>query len=197
MTKGRIKIRSYFVFCSWLLALVSLASCGSSESTYKASDVKWQGDSIYFRLVRIDNGTSAGDITTDVYCRNCNLVHTGWEVQLNGQGEAVIYVPESKELLSTWLKVQASGIDTTLVVKQPSPEVAQSRYHLTSPFIGRVMATQLAMLYNNSELDSVIDHIDAGDELNLFREDDYTYEVHHPRYDRPLFLLRSNAVRMF
>lgn len=196
-----IRFRSFkqilFSLVATLLSGSILTGCGSSATMYKATPIPWAGDTIQFQLQSIADGSHPSNESVDVYCRNCNVITLGWETKLDQNGIGRVYIPESMTMLSTWLKVKASGIDTTIVVKQIPPANAFTRYHLSQPLVGRVMAIQFAPLYSDSTMDSVVTSIESGDELNIYKEDQYTYQVHHPRYNNPLFLVRTNAVRLF
>lgn len=168
-----------------------------NPDTYHVGNYGWDHDSIFFRLYRTSEPAakpSLPDITLD--CRSCNLIEDPIHPQFDQTGTARVFIPEARQLLSVRLHVHGSGIDTTFVQKQPSPEFATAYYKLATPLTGRILVTQLALLCRDTLLDKPVATAQIGDELNIFGEHSRFYLVHHPLFSEPLFLLKENAVRI-
>ncbi|GEM_PF-2260155 len=185
-----------------LLTVLSalLFGCGSdgNPDVYHIGQHRWVGDSIVVHLYRTSDSLdrfSSRKLTIE--CKSCNLVEDPIVTRTDNEQNAHIYIPETAQEISARLHVHGGGIDTTFIQKQRSPEEAMSFYNLSRPLIGRVMVNNLAVLYRDTTQDSVMAVSLVGDELNIFATHNSFYEVHHPNFQAPLFLLKENAVRLY
>lgn len=92
--------------------------------------------------------------------------------------------------------LEAGGLDSAFTLQPVSVEEANRKYHLQPPLIGRIMITQLAVVYEDSTMEKRIGELSRGDEANLFSESEVFYYVHHPTYSKPVVVLRSHAFRI-
>jgi len=161
------------------------------------SDHPGAGDSIYFRLYKTSEPTANPSLPSmKLECASCNLFDHPIEPQFDASGNARVFIPEARNLLSVRIHIHGKGIDTTFVQKQRLPDAATAYYHLTQPLIGRVLVTQLAMLYSDTTQDSVLTSAQLSDEVNIYGEQKTFYLAHHPLFSAPVYLLKSNAVRL-
>jgi hypothetical protein len=187
-----------FLAVSFILVAALLGACGHSTSRYRVKSLAWQNDSAVFSLVEKGELEKRFPLKEmDVNCLSCNLVTDEIDVKIDSNGNGGIVIPETMQLITTRFRVHAHGLDTTIIVRQRSPQDAQRIYHLKDSLIGRVMTTQLALLYADTTQEKVITTVDRGDELNIFKEHEMFFEVHHPRYSTPLYLLKRSAVRLY
>lgn len=183
-----------------LLALSTAAlSCSSSKDVYHVRSQAWIGDSIEIQLFETASpdaqNVSAPTITA--YCRSCNLVDPPRELVFNDHGIAHVYMPEAIYELAPRIHLEGHGVDTTIILHTRQPAADAEFFHLSSPLIGRVLLTQEAPLYETATQDSVVASVRLGDEMNIFSEDSLFFQVHHPLFPMPLYLLKPNAVRLF
>lgn len=180
-----------------VLIIGLLQSCASPKDLYRVSYIRWVGDSVALKVVdKQDPPRPVAGLETEFECLNCNLYIEPWETKLNGNGEMTFLLPEARQLITTRIAVRAHGIDTPAVLHQRSPEEATAYYRLPRPLIGRVMLTSFALLYHDTELDSVAIGIDLQDEVNIYAEDNEFFLVHHPFYQQPLYLRKLGVVRV-
>ncbi|HET6401539.1 MAG TPA: hypothetical protein VFH95_09090 [Candidatus Kapabacteria bacterium] len=170
----------------------------NNPNTYHIGAHEWVGDSISVRVYRTSEPsatTSLPKITAE--CLSCNLTHPPEQLAFNSEDRAIIYFPEARQLISSRLELKGSGIDTTFIQFQRPPAEATAYFHLSRPLVGRVFVNQLAPLYLDTTQDSVVTSASKADELNIYGEHSAFYLVHHPNFPMPLYLLKSNAVRMY
>ena len=189
-----------------LILLVALApGCASwftyetpvNPDKYHVGNHGWDHDSLYFRVFRTSEPSADPSLPKiTVECRSCNLVQDPLKPDFDRLGKARLYIPEARNLIGVRLHVKGSGIDTTFIQKQPSPEIATSVYHLSTPLTGRILVTQLALLYSDTTMGTSPATAQTGDELNIFGERPGFYLVHHPLFHDPLLLLKDDAVRI-
>jgi hypothetical protein len=168
-----------------------------NPDVYHIGEHGWAGDSIYFRVYQTSEPAAHPSLPKiEIECRSCNLVAAPTEVQFDAVGYTRIFFPEVRNLLSARIRVHGKGIDTTFVQKQRLPEAAAAYYHLAQPLVGRILVTQLAMLYSDTTQDSVLTSAQMADEINIFGEWKKFYLIHHPLFPGPVYLLKNNAVRL-
>lgn len=181
-----------------LVALVFfLGSCARSPNLYRVRSLGWVADSIEFSVRPIDPALHALPNSVEVNCLSCNLVDSYWNVTLDSVGEGYVYIPEANTIVSARLKMMANRLDTTVVLKERNPKEAEAFYKLAKPLVGRVMLVQLGLLYFDSLQSEAPAEAEPGDELNIFGESTDFYLVQHPLFNRPLYLLKSSAVRLY
>ena len=201
---------------SYLLLLTSylISGCGwinnisnggfnnqKNPDVYHVGEHHWAGDTIFVHVYKTSEpGVAMSGATAEVECRSCNIVTKPFNVNFDNGGNGRIYIPEARALVSTRIHVLASGIDTTIIQKQRPAQEAGEYFHLDKPLAGRVFITQFAPLYHDRTQDSVESNANVGDEVNIYSPASDTtafYEVHHPNFRQPLYLLKENAVRMY
>ena len=169
-----------------------------NPNEYHIGAHEWVGDSISVRVFRTAEpsaNTSLPKITAE--CLSCNLAHPPEQLAFNSEDQAIIYFPEARQLISARMELKGSGIDTTFIQFQRPPAEAQAYFHLSRPLMGRVLVNQLAPLYLDTTQDSVVTFASKADELNIYGERSAFYLVHHPNFRKPLYLLKSNAIRLY
>jgi hypothetical protein len=181
------------------ICITMMVGCGSSGNpdVYHVGVHKWVDDSIYVRVFEsalpLTHPTLPG-MTID--CLSCNLTNPKQELIFNDSGVARVYIPETPQLISARLHLHGNGIDTTFLQKQRPPNEAAAYFHLSKPLIGRVLVDRFALLYSDTTQNSIVTSANVGDELNIYGEQSAFYSIHHPNFDKPLFLLKDNAVRL-
>lgn len=135
--------------------------------------------------------------TITAYCRSCNMVDPPRELRFTDSGVAIVYMPEALYELDPRIHFKGSGIDTTIILHTRAPASDAKFFHLTEPLVGRIKLLQTSPLYANDTQDSTVTSAHLGDEMNIFGEDPHFYLVHHPMFNSPLYLLRTNAVRLY
>ena len=180
----------------WLFLLLPfVASCGGMRYV-GVEQTGWNGDTIEVRL-KPDPNMAAKASTIDVECLTCNYVEPPLEVRVGANTTAEIYYPEAIKRVSIGIHLSAKGVDTTLLIKQRTPKDAEAYFHLTKPLIGRIMASQLAMLYTDADMTDAPYHIERSDELNIYGEAGEFYVVQMPAVKEPLFVLKASAIRLY
>ncbi len=170
----------------------------SNPNVYHIGAHRWVGDSISVRVYRTSEPLQNTTLPKIVArCQSCNLTHPPEQLHFSRTDRAIIYFPEARELVSARVNLKGSGIDTTFIQFQRPPAEAMTYFHLTRPLVGRVMVNQFAPLYLDTTQDSVVTSANQGDELNIYGEHSAFYVVQHPNFRKPLYLLKSNAVRLY
>ena len=197
---------------SYLLVLTSylISGCGlihglsnggfdnkQNPNVYHLGDHWWSGDTIVVHAYKTADTLTPMSASLTADCRSCNIIEKPFSVAFDDHGIGRIYIPEARSLVSTRIHLSGSGIDTTFIHKQRSPQEATAYYDLVRPLTGRVFITEFAPLYLDPKQDSIASNANVGDELNIYSESKAFYEVHHPNFREPLYLLRENAVRMY
>ncbi len=165
---------------------------------YRVGSHEWVGDSIQLRIYRTsepDANPSLPGITAE--CKSCNFLEPAKQLSFNAEGEALLYFPEARQLISPRIHLHGSGIDTTFIQTQRQPLQAMAYYHLRRPLVGRVLVGEFAPLYLDSTQDSVAASANVGDELNLYGERSAFFIVQHPNFSMPLYLYKGDAVRLY
>ena len=176
-----------------------LLGCSSSKDVYHVRSERWVADSIEVQLF----ATAAPDAPTvslpsiSIFCQSCNLIDPPRDLTFDPAGTARVFMPETIQQLEPRLHLLGKGIDTTIILHALPPAEDAARYHLTQPLVGRVMLLQEAPLYATATQDSVVTSAMTGDQMNIFGDDTYFFPVHHPMFSTPLYLLKTNAVRLF
>ena len=183
----------------WITASILLVGCGSSGNpdVYHVGVHQWVGDTIEIRVYRTSAPADRPSVPNmKVDCRSCDLTNSPTDLAFNDSGVARIYISEAHQRVSARLHLHGSGMDTTFIQKQRSPQEATKYFHLTKPLVGRVLISQFALLYFDTTRDSVTGSVNVGDELNIFGSGTAFYAVHHPNFSNPLFLLKRDAIRL-
>lgn len=183
-----------------VLALSSWACSSGNQNPdkYHIGWHRWQGDTIYVQLYKTSEPSARPSMPKIRYeCLSCNLIDPPQRLLFDDSGIAPIFIPEARQLISTRLRIEGSGIDTTFIQKQRTPNQATAFFALSRPLVGRVLVNQLALLYSDTTQDSVVTTAQIGDELNIFGTVRGFYSVHHPRFTQPLLLLKENGVPLY
>ncbi len=176
-----------FIF---LLLSGLLVSC----ATERHASVSWEGEKI--RVEVAPPGGSTLFSPPSIECLSCDEVLPPLPLDENTAGVAYLKLSEASSSVATRFRVHGAGLDTALLL-QPRPETeATAYYHLSTPVVGRILATSLAHIYNDTTMSKSVGILERGAEANLFRENDVFYFIHHPMYDHPVVVLRSNAIRL-
>jgi hypothetical protein len=166
------------------------AACASERH----AGVSWQGDNV--RVVIVPEGGSTLFSSPSIECLSCDQVLPPIPLDEDHQGVAYFKLEEAAQRVATIFRIRAAGLDTAVFL-QPRPEPEANRYYKPSqPIIGRILATTLGHIYKDSTMAFSIGTLARGAEANLFRENSVFYFIHHPMYDHPVVVLRSNAVRL-
>ena len=182
----------------WVFTAGRGSSAVVNPDVYHVGPHGWSGDTIYFQLFKTSEPAarpSLPKIMAD--CQSCNLVQEPVRVIFDESGIGRVMIPETSELISARMHLKGSGIDTTFIQKQRAPEAAMHHFALRDGLVGRVLVDQLSLLYRDSTQDSVVAYAQTGDELNIYSERPAFFVVHHPRFAEPLYLLKSDAVRLY
>lgn len=182
-----------------LLVAVCFAGCSGSKDVYHVRSQAWVGDSIEVAVYETASptATQVSPPKITIYCRSCNLIDAPRELTFDAQGTAHVYMPETLYELEPRLHLLGKGIDTTIILHTAPPAVDQQRFKLGLPLVGRIMLLEESPLYASSDQDSTVTSARTGDQMNIFGEDQHFYLVHHPMFSAPLFLLKTNAARLF
>jgi hypothetical protein len=183
----------------WITAITLFAGCGSSGNpdAYHVGAHQWVGDTIEVHVYRTSAPADRPSVPNmKVDCHSCDLTNSPTDLVFNDSGVARIYIPEAPQLVSARLHIHGSGMDTTFIQKQRSPQEATRFYHLSKPLVGRVYVDQFALLYLDTTRDSVVGSANVGDELNIFGIGTAFYAIHHPNFSNPLFLLKQDAIKL-
>jgi hypothetical protein len=185
--------------CSLGLASLLIAGCGSSKGVYEVVSQRWVQDSVEVRIVETadSNAAKVSLPKITIYCSSCNLVDPPRVLGFDGTGTTRVYMPETLYELEPRLHLLGSGIDTTVILHARPPELDAQFFKLSTALSGRVLATQESPLYSAGSQDSVVATARTGDQLNIFGEDGHFFFVHHPLFNAPLYLLKTNAVKLF
>jgi hypothetical protein len=173
-----------------LCLLALLTGCGGDSQT---ASIGWSGDKI---RLQIGNGGSGLFSKPTVTCVSCQTAIPPFPVTTDDNGVVEFNFPDAKEQIVTRFYIEANGIDTAVILQPPSPEIATRQYSLTPPLAGRVMVTQLAIIYRDTMMDATVGTLEREDEANIFGEDTRYYFVHHPLYREPVVVLKSHAIRI-
>ncbi|MEI8133736.1 MAG: hypothetical protein WCH46_01515 [bacterium] len=171
-----------------LIASALAIGCGAAHHQASAS---WEDGRVRFAFTP----TTGVGIAT-VNCVSCNAALMPLPLELNEQGVGYLKFDELRTYLSARFKVKGNGIDTALLLLQPPPEEAMKMYGLTEKLIGRILITRLAKEYGDTTMSQAIATLERQDELNIFGDDEIFYHVHDPRFTKPVFVLKSQAVRI-
>lgn len=186
---------AYRYFC--ILGLIGLAACAGPKDLYRISYIRLSGDSVEYQVVnKAATPSPVANLETEVTCLTCNLYEETREVTLDAYGIGRLRIPETRQLLSTRLKIEAHGIDTPAVILQPDPSEATRIFSLSKPLAGRVLLTGLSVFYYDPEFDSSATQGVMQDEVNLYEEQEMHFLVHHPNFTQPLYLPKTGVVRL-
>jgi hypothetical protein len=188
-----------FQLSATLTVTLLLSACGSSKDTYRVRSLAWAADSVELHVVETAKPDASSYSISGItaLCRSCNLLAGEHELTFNDRGVARVFMPEARFEVAPRISLRGGGIDTTVILHAISPADVAAYFHLSAPLIGRVLVLQESPLYHTATQDSVITAARSGDEMNIFAEDTLYFQVHHPLFPTPLFLLRTNAVRLF
>ena len=169
---------------TFLLLGAILGGC----ATHHTASINWEGERIRLQFTPSDAGSPV------LKCLSCNEVLAPLPLQVNEQGVAYIKIDESRLAIASHFRIQGSGIDTAITLKQLVPIEDEKNYHLKDKLIGRVMATKYVIIYKDTSMTEQIGALERQDEVNLFGKDDVFYYIHHPRFATPVVILRSHAI---
>jgi hypothetical protein len=176
-----------------LIALVfSLLVVGCSS--HRTATIGWQGDKV--RLQVSPPGGSTLFSSPALECLSCNEVIPPFAVNFDDAGVTTFYLAEANEKVTHRFHLNASGVDTALLLQPPQPKEAEKRYNLSKPLVGRIRALQYVLIYRDSTMDRPVGAMERQDEANIFGEDDIFYYIHYPKYKDPCMVLKSHAMRI-
>lgn len=171
-----------FIFLSLITILYGCAS-------HRTATVGWEQDRIRVQI------TPPGGSPT-LRCLSCNDVIPPIPLSENDQGVAYVKIDEASRSITSKFYLEAGGLDSAVILQPLPPDEATKKYNLQPALTGRVMMTQLTVIYEDSTMLKRIGSLTRGDEANLFSESEVFYYIHHPGYSKPVVLLRSQAFRL-
>jgi hypothetical protein len=171
-----------FIFLSFVILLSGCAS-------HRTATIRWENERI-----RIQVAPPGGSPTVE--CLSCNAILPPIPLSQDDQGVAYVKIGEASHSITSRFRIEASGLDSAVTLQPLSPEEATKKYNLQPPLIGRIMTTQLTVIYQDSTMQRRIGSLSRGDQANLFSESEVFYYVHHPGYSMPVVVLRSQAFRL-
>lgn len=167
-----------------------------NPDVYHIGAHEWSADTILVHIYKTSDSSehvSLPRMTAE--CRSCNMPVNPEELSIDSADVAHIFLPQAAQSISARIRMQGKGIDTTFIQTERSPEAAMAFYHLPKPLVGRVMIEHFALLYLDTTQDSVVATANVGDELNIYGSRSAFYEVEHPNFAEPLYLLKFDAFR--
>ena len=188
------------------LLACTLVGCGlaakfevtKNPDRYHVMSARWLGDSVMLQVAKTfaPSAPTVDLPALTLECRSAQRYHAPAPLAFDGHGVAYARLDEAGTLLTARLRIAGDGIDTTVVLKQPSYEAAVERYHLTRPLTGRILIRHLAMIYADSTCTTTLGTVIIGDEMNLFGGHERTFEAHHPAHAGSVFIRAEDAVRI-
>jgi hypothetical protein len=163
-------------------------------ATHRIAAISWEGEKV--RLQVTPPGGSTLFSSPALQCLTCDEVIPTFAVNFDDAGKTTFYLAEANERVVHRFHLEASGVDTALLLQQPPPKEAEKRYGLSKPLVGRIRALQYVLIYRDSAMDHPVGAMERQDEANIFGEDDIFYYIHHPKYKQPCVLLKSHAMRI-
>jgi hypothetical protein len=176
-----------------LYIVLVLATLLASCSTHRTATIGWEGDKVRLKVTPPGGGTlfSSPALT----CLTCNEVVPTFAVDLDDNGSSLFYLGEADERIAHRFYFSAAGIDTALLLQQPSPKEAAAKYELEKPLTGRIVALDYALVYADKDMKQVIGVLERRDEANIFGEDETFFYVHHPKYKSEVYVLKTNCMK--
>lgn len=181
--------RTQRILCVLCVSAVGLLGCGSTNTAW----IGWSGNKVRLQLSPNRSGLLSKPALT---CVSCKTSIPPFPVTPDANGIVEFDFPEAREQITTRFHLEANGLDTAFILQPPPPDVAERQYKLLQPLAGRILVTNLAMVYRDTSLADAVSTLEREDEANIFGEDDLYYFVHHPAYRNPLVVLKSHAVRI-
>jgi hypothetical protein len=170
---------------TFLFLITILTGC----SAHRTATLGWEGERI-----RIQVTPPGGSPTLE--CLSCNQFIPPAPLSENSDGVAYVKVDEASNAITSKFHIEAGGLDSAFTLQPPPIEEAMKKYKLSQPLTGRIMITQLAVIYEDSTMLKRVGSLTRGDEANLFSESEVFYYIHHPAYSKPVVVLRSHAFRL-
>lgn len=183
---SRTLYKGFIIF----VALVFCAGC----APHRSASIGWEGNRI--RLQITPPGGSTLFNSPSLRCVTCNEVLPPIPLSENNEGVAYIKLEEALQNITSRFHIEAGGLDSALVLQPRSPAESNVFYKLQTPIVGRIFMTSFAHIYADTSMTISIGELQKTDEANLFRENDVFYFIHHPSYDHPVVVLRSQAIRL-
>lgn len=177
-----------------LYIVLLLALFVSSCATHRTASMNWEGDKVRLKVAPPGGGTlfSSPALT----CLTCNEVVPTFAVDLDDNGSSLFYLGESDERITHRFRFSAAGIDTALLLQPVSPKEATTKYELEKPLTGRIVILDYCPMYANPDMKQSVGTLERRDEANIFGEDDIFFYVHHPKYKQPVYVLKSNGMKI-
>lgn len=177
-----------------LYIVLLLALFVSSCATHRTATMNWEGDKVRLKVAPPGGGTlfSSPALT----CLTCNEVVPTFAVDLDDNGSSLFYLGESDERITHRFRFSAAGIDTALLLQPVSPKEATAKYELEKPLTGRIVILDYCPMYANPDMKQSVGTLERRDEANIFGEDDIFFYVHHPKYKQPVYVLKSNGMKI-
>lgn len=180
----------YKGFTIFLFAAL-LASCAS----HRSASISWQEDKVQIRMS--PPGGSSLFTSPALTCLTCNEPIPPVAVSFDDNGILRFKLDEANERITHRFHINASGIDTALILNPPPPDVATKRYGLSQPLVGRVLVTEYTLVYRDTMMSQSVSELERQDEANIFSENKAFYFVHHPRYKTPMVIVKGSAIRLY
>ncbi len=174
-----------------LLFAALLAGCAS----HRTASIGWDANQV--RIQMTPPGGSSLFTKPALTCLSCNEATPTVATTFDDNGVLKFTLGEANENITHRFRLDASGIDTSLILKTPPPDVAMKRYGLSQPLIGRVLVTEFAMIYRDTTMSQTVGKLERQDEANIFSENETFFFIHHPRYKEPVVILKNSAIRMY
>ena len=168
-----------------------LTSCAS----HRTASISWQDDRV--RILITPPGGSSLFTSPALTCLTCNEPIPTVAASFDDSGVLRFKLDEANERITHRFHINASGIDTALILKPPPPDVATKRYGLSQPLIGRVLITEYTLIYRDTTMSQSVSELERQDEANIFSENSTFYFIHHPRYKEPVVILKTSAIRLY
>jgi hypothetical protein len=176
-----------FIF---LLFAALLASCASERH----AAISWEGQKV--RVALTPPGGSTLFSSPAIECKSCDEVLPPIPLDENSDGIAFFRLAAASTSIATSFRVNAAGLDSVVLLQPMSEAQAEAYYKPSNPIRGRILVVSFAHVYKDSTMGYSIGTLERGMEANLFRENDVFYFIHHPMYDHPVVVLRSDAIRL-
>lgn len=166
-----------------------IAALASSCSTHRTATMNWEGDKV--RLKVTPPGGSSLFSSPALTCLTCNDIVPTFSVDLDANGSSLFYLAEADERITHRFHFSASGIDTALLLQPCSADEATAKYQLEKPLTGRIVALEYALVYADKDMKQIVGELERRDEVNIFGDDGVFYVVHHPKYQKPAYVLKT------
>ena len=156
--------------------------------------IGWEADRIRVQIA--PPGGSTIFSSPSLKCVTCNEVLPPIPLSENNEGVGYVKLEEALQNITSRFRIEAGGLDSAFTLQPRSPTETNSFYKLRTPVVGRIFVTEFAHIYSDTSMTTSIGELQKTDEANLFSENAVFYFIHHPSYDHPVVLLRSQAIRL-